>query len=131
MLSILKYTDILFVDENEALGVSGALNLEESIPILKNLGPKIVVIKLGEKGAKVLSTNLEFDQPAIKPKILVDSIGAGDSFDAGFLFGNLHKLDLKQCAYLGAYVASKSCEGIGGTAAFPTEKEIEIIVKAK
>jgi sugar/nucleoside kinase (ribokinase family) len=127
--AILKNTDVLLLDENEALGVSGASSIEKSIPILRTLGPKIVVIKQGEKGAKILTDKLEFDQPAIKPNVLVDSIGAGDSFDAGFLYGLLHKLNLKKCAYLGAYAASKSCEGIGGTSTFPTEKEITSIIK--
>lgn len=121
---LLKFTDILFLDENESLGVTNTKNIDEATPILADLGPKIVVVKLGAEGSIILHDKKIYRQKAIPPKILVDSIGAGDSFDAGFLYAISKKYPVTIASKIASYVASKSCEGIGGTNTFPTEEEI-------
>lgn len=121
---LLKFTDILFLDENEALGVTNSKNIDLAISTLKELGPKIVVIKLGAEGSIIIHDKQLYRQKAIPPKVLVDSIGAGDSFDAGFLYAISKKYPVEVASKIASYVASKSCEGIGGTNTFPTEEEI-------
>jgi sugar/nucleoside kinase (ribokinase family) len=121
---ILPHTDVLFLDENEALGVTGAKSFEQAVRALKAIGVHEVVIKLGEKGAMLISKGMETHQPSVKPSSLIDTIGAGDSFDVGFLYGLLRGFTLERSAKLAVYVAAKSIEGSGGTAAFPRIQEL-------
>ncbi|WXG45427.1 MAG: carbohydrate kinase family protein [Candidatus Atabeyarchaeum deiterrae] len=120
---VLAHTDILFLDENEALGVSGAGSIEDATRILGEINVDKVVIKLGEKGCLVLSEKKELQQPAMKPSKFVDSVGAGDSFDVGFLYGILRSYTLADATKLAVYTASKTLEGTGVTS-FPTKSEL-------
>lgn len=121
---LLNFVDVLFMDENEAIGISGTDTLDHALPLLRELDVPIIAVKLGEKGAVVLENHDIIEQPAVKPIKFVDSIGAGDSFDAGFLYGLLHDKNVKDSARLAAYMAAKSCEGVGGTIAFPSDEEL-------
>ncbi|WXG42784.1 MAG: PfkB family carbohydrate kinase [Promethearchaeati archaeon SRVP18_Atabeyarchaeia-1] len=123
---ILVHTDVLFLDEYEALGVVRAEGFDQAIGKLKRIGVDEVVIKLGERGCLLLNKGAELYQPAVKPAKFVDSIGAGDSFDVGFLYGILKGFTPEKSAKLAVYVASKSIEGPGGTIAFPRISDIEI-----
>jgi sugar/nucleoside kinase (ribokinase family) len=57
------------------------------------------------------------------PIAVVDAVGAGDSFDAGFLCGMLHGWELARCLWLGVACGSLSTRAAGGTAAQPTLAE--------
>jgi sugar/nucleoside kinase (ribokinase family) len=120
-------TDILMIDESEALGVSGATSLQESLEILSHIGVGKVVVKLGEQGCVVLSDGMKIQQSAVTPSRFVDSIGAGDSFDVGFLYATLKGYKPEKAARMATYAASKSIEGAGGTAAFPSRQELDCI----
>jgi sugar/nucleoside kinase (ribokinase family) len=121
---ILPHTDVLFLDENEALGVTGAKAFDQAVRSLKEIGVGEVVVKLGEKGCLLLSKEFELHQHAIEPARFVDTIGAGDSFDVGFLYGMLRGFSPEKSAKLAVYVASKSIEGPGGTTTFPGIQEL-------
>jgi len=120
---LLSHTDILFIDESEALGVSGAGTLEGAMKILPKIGVSRIAVKLGEKGCLVFDEERWIHQPAIKPAIFVDSIGAGDSFDVGFLYGILRGYKPQKAAELATYAASKTIEGVGATN-FPRREEL-------
>jgi sugar/nucleoside kinase (ribokinase family) len=120
----LLHTDILFVDENEALGITGASTYEQATDALKKIGVDEVVIKLGENGCLVLDKGNELHQPAVKPTTFVDTVGAGDSFDVGFLYGMLKDLGPRKSAKLGVIAAAKSIEGPGGAVSFPRISEL-------
>jgi 2-dehydro-3-deoxygluconokinase len=124
---IIANTDVLFVDKSEALGVSGATTLKEATEILGQIGADKVVIKLGDKGCLVLCDGMKLHQPAVKPTKFVDSIGAGDSFDVGFLYGMSKGYTPEKAAKIAVYSASRSIEGIGGTTAFPSMRELKTI----
>lgn len=124
---ILANTDVLFVDESEALGVSGGTTLEEATEILSQIGVGRVVIKLGDKGCLVLCDGMKLHQAAVKPTKFVDSIGAGDSFDVGFLYGMSKGYTPEKAAKIAVYAASRSIEGVGGTTAFPSRRELKTI----
>jgi sugar/nucleoside kinase (ribokinase family) len=118
-------TDILLIDESEALVVSGATSLHEAVEILGHIGVRRVVIKLGEKGCVVLSNGMKIQQPALAPSKFVDSIGAGDSFDVGFLYATLKGYPPEKAARIATYAASRSIEGAGGTTTFPSVPELD------
>jgi len=68
-------------------------------------GPKLIIITLGEKGS-ICYNGKEFLTFGIVPCKLVDSMGAGDSYIAGFLRGILLGSELKECMRMGAENAS-------------------------
>jgi 2-dehydro-3-deoxygluconokinase len=120
----LKNLDILLVDENEAQGLTNTDNIDEAANILLDKGIKILVIKLGPKGCLVQTENERLEKPAIAVEKMVDSIGAGDAFDSGFITGYLENLSLDKMTKLALKVASYSLMGVGGSSTIPSRKAI-------
>lgn len=107
---ILKRTDIFMPNEVEVKVLTGLDYKEGAEFFLKWCD--VVVVKRGEKGCYVLSEGESFEVPAFKVDV-VDTTGAGDAFNAGFLYGYLSGKDLKECAKLGNYVASLCIQKVG------------------
>jgi sugar/nucleoside kinase (ribokinase family) len=63
----------------------------------------------------------------VAPSKFVDTIGAGDSFDVGFLYATLKGYAPEKAARVATYAASKSIEGAGGTTTFPSKRELDSI----
>ena len=122
---LIKYVDIIMIDENEALNISGKNSIKEAAEYLYNAGLKTIAIKQGAKGVLIKNDFLMEQIPAIPPKKFVDSIGAGDSFDAGFLQGLLEEKDIITAAKMGVKAASLSIEATGGTESFPFRKDLQ------
>lgn len=122
----LKFLDILLVDENEALGLTNTDNIDEAVSILLNKGVKILAIKLGAKGCLVQTGEDRIEKPAIMVENMVDSIGAGDAFDSGFITGYLENLSLEKMTKLALKVASYSLMGVGGSSTIPSRKNISL-----
>ncbi len=120
----LDLVDIMFMDENEAFGLTSAPTIEAAATQLLDLGINIVAIKLGAKGCLVCSQNKQIRKPAIDVENMVDSIGAGDSFDCGFVTGFLEGLSLEKMTELALEVASYSLKGVGGSSTIPSRAEI-------
>lgn len=68
---------------------------------MQGKGPKIVIVTRGEKGS-IAYDGENFTEYGIVPCEVVDTMGAGDSFIAGFLFGILQGKELKECMHMGA-----------------------------
>jgi len=75
-------------------------------------GPKIVVVTLGNKGSVAYDGKEFIFQDIIETKV-VDTLGAGDSFIAGFLKGILNKSSINESMLLGAKTASKTLKYFG------------------
>ena len=58
---------------------------------------------------------------------VVDTTGAGDAFDAGFLYGLIHEKSLYECGQLGNFVASRSVMAMGARAGLPYAKDLDLI----
>jgi 2-dehydro-3-deoxygluconokinase len=121
---LIPFLDILMIDEMEAGNITGQNNIKEAANILFQEGIKKIAIKLGEKGVLVKDKEVTELIPAIQPKVFVDSIGAGDAFDAGFIQGLLEGTDIKTAGMMGVLAASMSIEGIGSTENFPTRDKL-------
>lgn len=118
---LLHQTDVFLPNRNEALAISGASSLEAA---LHDLGQKsrAVAIKCGEQGALACRGDEIARVPAL-PVQVVDTVGAGDSFDAGFLYGWLNGWSLDRSLALAAACGSLSTRAAGGTSAQPTLDE--------
>lgn len=122
---LLQYVDILFTDETEVLAITGVATPEEAGRALLGEGPNLVVVKLGAKGALLLTQEQVYHQPALPPPAFTDSIGAGDAFDAGVIYGILAGWDLERISRFAAAVAALTLRGIGGSQTAPTLEEVE------
>ncbi len=122
-------TDVFFPNEVEASALTGRSEPEEALRGLQN-GRTLVVLKLGREGCMAFDKNSIVRVPAfpVKP---VDTTGAGDSFNAGFLHAWQRKLPLLGCLRYGAASGALSTLGLGGIGAQPTLEELEIFLKAQ
>ena len=89
--------------------------------------PLTVVVKLGAEGALALRGREALRLPADRVHV-VDSTGAGDSFDAGFIYGFLDGRSLAECLALAVACGSISTRAIGGTDGQATLAEAEALL---
>ena len=113
---LLRQVDVFLPNEREACKAAGTENLEAAISRLAKLVP-LVVVKLGRKGALAQKRTERFTA-ASKEVVPVDSVGAGDSFDAGFLHAYLGGNDLANCLASANAAGALSTTRPGGTEAF-------------
>ena len=113
---VLRYVDIFLPNAREAKKIAGTENIDDAVSKLASMVP-MVVVKLGAQGAMAQRGGERFVSPAARVEI-VDPVGAGDSFDAGFLHQYLHGGDLQSCLNAGNVTAALSTTRAGGTEAF-------------
>lgn len=123
LLPIIERSTVLFLNESEAKILTGR-DHESASKFLLDMGCKIVVITLNEKGCFVTNGKETERVDAIKTNVR-DTTGAGDAFCAGFLYGLSESMELKYCATLGNYVASRCISEIGARNGLPTKEELE------
>jgi len=114
--NVLKYVDVLLPNEREACKLTGTRELEAAIHKLSQHVP-LVVVKLGPRGALAQRGSERFVSEPVKVTP-VDTVGAGDSFDAGFLHEYLRGSDLQTCLASGNRAGALSTTRPGGTEAF-------------
>lgn len=113
---LLDYVDLLLPNEAEACRMAKRETLNEALEELARRVPWVAV-KCGSRGALVRAGGETFSVSGISVSPL-DTIGAGDSFNAGFLFGWLKEWPPDQCAYAGNVTGALSTLRVGGTEAF-------------
>jgi len=123
--NLLPYVDIVFCDESEAQAITGISSLEEAARDIRAAGPGLVVVKRGAEGALLVTKEQVIHQPAFSMEEITDSIGAGDAFDAGVLYGTLAGWNLQRTAQFAAATAALTLKGVGGTQTAPTFAEVE------
>ena len=111
--SVIPFTDILFPNENELRNLTGETDLSIGIEKISRVIP-LIAVKLGEKGAVAKQGDQRIESPSIKVNVM-DTVGAGDSFDAGFIFAYLNGMDLKECLRIACICGSLSTRASGGT----------------
>lgn len=119
--AVLRQTDVVLPNEAEALALSGRPDVPAAAAALTGLVPTVVV-KLGQRGAYACRGNETVTVPS-PPSEPVDTTGAGDSFDAGYLYAWLAGLPLRQCLELAVACGSLSVRQLGGTGGQPTADE--------
>ena len=123
LLDALAYTDIFMPNEQEALLISRQATLEAAVAWLAQRGAASLTIKRGEQGARYYSTGIR-EEIRVQPVSGGDSVGAGDSFDAGFLAGWLRGYSIKTCLAIGAFCGRSTAAQKGGLAGQPTWTDV-------
>ena len=118
----LRETDVFFPNEVEAFAITG---YEEPLAALQRLqnGRTHIVMKLGSKGCVTLEQGQLVRCPAF-PVDPVDTTGAGDSFNAGFLHAWLSGSSICESLRIGAACGAMSTLGLGGTSAQPDAEQL-------
>jgi sugar/nucleoside kinase (ribokinase family) len=126
--SVLTQTDVLFVNEREATKLTGAGTAKAA---LRALGEKVkcAVVKRGANGAIAIQSKEIFSDAGFRVKA-IDTTGAGDSFDAGFLSAYLRHAPLTESLRIGNACGALSAISIGGTAGQPTQPELEEFLRS-
>ena len=123
---IIQNSYVMMPNEVELQLITGEREVPKGAAMLLQSGVKVVAVKLGTKGCYV--TNGQEKQMIQPFKVLVvDTTGAGDAFNAGFLYGLIHDKSLAECGRFGNYVAAQSVTKMGARAGLPYEKDLVLI----
>jgi sugar/nucleoside kinase (ribokinase family) len=107
--------------------ITGIKQIKEAAQSLSTAN--IVVVKNGSEGACLWDGKKFLDQPSFLNNDVVDSIGAGDSFDAGFIHKYIRQRPLKECLEFAALTGAVSTTRAGGTAAFENISTVKEVAK--
>jgi sugar/nucleoside kinase (ribokinase family) len=119
----LRNVDVFFLNERELKKVAGTEDLRSAIDRISEAVP-LTVVKLGANGALLRQKDQERRDPAV-PVHVVDLVGAGDSFDAGFLHQFIRGADPERCLEYANLAGAFSTTRPGGTEAFRDRKGLE------
>lgn len=117
---VLKYVDMLMVNDAEARELSGQYSLVKAARTIMDMGPKYLIIKKGEHGALLFHKDEVFYAPALPLEDVFDPTGAGDTFAGGFI-GYLAQTEdisfenMKRGIIVGSAMASFCVEKFGPT----------------
>lgn len=113
----LRHVDIFLPNETELAAITRTPDWRAALVKAAQTVPTVAV-KLGAEGAAVQQGDHYLQQPVL-PVTVVDTTGAGDSFDAGFVYGHLQGWPLERTLGLAMACGASSTQAAGGTAAQP------------
>jgi len=128
---IAAYADIVLpgIDEGEIIfGVNEPQAVAERF---LELGASVVAVKLGKNGAMVVTRDEVIESPAFDAGRVIDTVGAGDAFAAGFLTGVLEGMPLAQVAGLANACGGFATTIVGDVEGLPLRDEIEALINKK
>ena len=125
---ILPKIDIFFSNLDEARRITGKRYPRQIIDKLLNLGIKIIALKMGERGS-IVADGKNITRLAAFEVNTADTTGAGDAFDAGFVFAYLDGKDIIECAIFANATAALSIEGVGWNT-YSTLEEVNDFLRA-
>jgi sugar/nucleoside kinase (ribokinase family) len=111
----LPWTDLLFVNQDEAQRLGGAPDIRDAARRLREAGAQTVVVKLGALGCAVFDAAGELRVPAFDVAV-VDTTGAGDCFAGAFLAALERGLGLAEAARFANAAAALAVQQLGATA---------------
>jgi sugar/nucleoside kinase (ribokinase family) len=118
LLHTLSMIDVLIINDEEARQLSGEYSLVKAARVIRDMGPKYLIIKKGEHGALLFHGDQIFFAPALPLEEVFDPTGAGDTFAGGFM-GFLAATDdisfenMKRAIIAGSALASFCVEKFG------------------
>jgi ribokinase len=120
---IIQNSFVMMPNTVELKLLTGETGIPEGAQKLIEMGVEIVAVKMGDKGCYVSNGEEKMTLQQYKVPV-VDTTGAGDAFDAGFLYGLIHNRTLEDCGKLGNYVASRSVMKMGARDGLPTREDL-------
>ncbi|KRE49932.1 carbohydrate kinase family protein [Paenibacillus sp. Soil724D2] len=127
VFELMRYVDVFLMNETEAHHYTGFEHIDDSLGYMSGFC-KHVVVKLGPKGAVAMKDGLQSSCPGFSVKAL-DTTGAGDSFNAGYIYGFLTGLNVETCLLYGNVCGAMSVEAYGGSTGTPDQEGLEAFIR--
>ena len=128
--NLLPNIDVFLPNIEELKNITKKSSITKAVNSIKHLA-NIIVVKNSVEGATAFYKDEVIEQAAFTNHKFFDAIGAGDSFDAGFIRQFLRDKSLKECARFGAVCGAINTTSYGGTAAFTNISAIKKIALEK
>ena len=128
--NVLPLVDLFIPNESEIMAIAGTSDLDNAIDKLKSISNTIVV-KRGSEGSLASRDGKIIDVTSYLNNKVVDAIGAGDSFDAGFIVKYLKGDSLEDCLHHGNLAGAINTTAAGGTNAFKNIQQIKEVARKR
>ncbi|GAB2557829.1 sugar kinase [Gracilibacillus alcaliphilus] len=125
LLEILPHVDILLAGDEEMEIIIGEKDPAKIIEQVKGLGVPTIAIKQGEQGSVGYDKGETVISPAVKASKVVDTVGAGDGFNAGFLYGYLHDWSLERTLHFANTIGSMVVGVVGDNEGLPYYEDVQ------
>ena len=119
---LIEEADYILINEDEAKLYSGTRSLAQAVPFWRG-HTRNTIVKLGERGSLWITKRGVVEEPA-PPTRPIDTTGAGDAFNAGFLAGVLNGLSPRRALRLGNQTGAMSTRAVGGLDGLPHLAEL-------
>ncbi|WP_417359164.1 carbohydrate kinase family protein [Galbibacter sp.] len=126
----LKFVDIFMPNEAELMALTKKKNLDQALEVIAPYA-NTSVIKQGDKGSLAVANGTRISAAAFTNDNPIDTIGAGDSFNSGFIKKYIDGSSLEDCLHYGNLMGALSTTAAGGTAAFSNLDAIKETLKEK
>lgn len=127
---ILPYVDVFLPNEKELFKLTRQNTLTEAIAVLPEKA-KVVLVKMGNKGSVSWYEGKLLPMEPFLNEEVVDAIGAGDSFNAGFIYKYIQGASVEECQRFGNLTGAVSTTAAGGTTAFTDYNKVKKIAQEK
>jgi 2-dehydro-3-deoxygluconokinase len=125
MRELLPLCDVVLPGLDEAELLTGETDPDRAADAIRALGPRTVAIKLGPDGALGVTSDERVRAPGVKLERIVDPVGAGDGFAAGFMAGQLRGLSLVESLRIGNVVGAFATTVVGDVEGLPSWREVQ------
>ncbi|SVE28936.1 uncharacterized protein METZ01_LOCUS481790, partial [marine metagenome] len=110
---MMRFVDVLKADADEAKFLTGCNSTRDALTELGNWGPREILITTGSHGSYIFDSGKIWSIPALKPEIVLDPTGCGDTYLSGYIAARSRGFEAQRSAYIGAAAASYKLEYSG------------------
>jgi sugar/nucleoside kinase (ribokinase family) len=128
--TLASFTDVLICSERLAADVAPRDDLRESLAEIQRLGPRAVIITMGDAGSIGLFGDELVEQPSF-PVDVVDPSGAGAVYHGAFATALVGALPFARCMEFASAAAALACRVRGGFAGIPSRDDVVAAVKLR
>jgi len=122
--ALMRHMDYAIASEDCAAKLGTGDDYRKACEAIRAMGPRHVVLTLGDKGLVYLSGD-RFGAMGAFPVDVVDTTGAGDVFHGAFCYGLVHGFALEKNLTFASAAAAMKCRRLGGRAGIPGRDEVE------
>lgn len=127
---ILQHVDIFLPNKQELLKLTHQDSVEKALGKLSQ-SAKNIVVKMGSKGSVLMSNGKSIYKDSFLNANVFDTIGAGDSFNAGFVYKFINGDNLEKCLVFGNLMGAVNTTAAGGTTAFTSCDDVMRIARKR
>ncbi len=122
--TLLPLVDVFLPNETELKALTGESELEKAIEKLKPF-INTMALKMGNKGSRGITKEIDITAKPFLNKEVVDAIGAGDTFNAGFITEFLNGKPMEECLHFGNLTGAVNTTAAGGTGAYTSIEDFK------